>query len=126
MSIRYVLDTSAWIEYFLATDKKIQEIVSNNELGTPIMVIAELSDKYARDKADFSDSFDFIKTKSRILRLSLNSYSNAGSLKNIQRKTHPSFGLADALIYLTAKENNAILVTKDNDFKDMDNVMLLE
>ena len=125
MSIKYAIDTSAWIEYFNGSNKKISDIIENSATGTPLIVIAELSDKFCREKIDFREYFNFINSKSKLLQLSLNVCMTAGQLKTKMRKERQSFGLSDALIYLTSIENGSVLVTKDLDFTGMDKIILI-
>jgi len=44
----------------------------------------------------------------------------------LSRRAIKDFGIADAIIYLTALENSSILITKDDDFEGMNNVVVLK
>ena|SRR3989338_7090786 len=129
MANNYLLDTSAWIEYFAGTalGEKVKEVIENgeNSLATCILSIAEISDKLSKENERFDKSFAFIKNKSKIFGLTLDACSEAGKLKSGRRATKKDFSLADAIIYLTAKENSCKLITKDSDFENMPNIELL-
>ena len=60
----YLLDTYAWIEYFIASKEgeKVNNLVKHQIVHTSIISIAELSDKYHREnlmngKEDINLSF---------------------------------------------------------------------
>ena len=127
MSHKYLLDSSAWIEYFAGTafGKEIKNIVEGEELVTCVLSIAELSDKFNRDKERFEAFLAFIKKMSFIAPLSVSSCTASGSLKALRRTTKKNFGLVDALIYLTAQEHRCLVLTKDDDFNGMTDVIVL-
>lgn len=128
MTNRYLVDSSAWVEYFAGTElgKEIKDIIEKEEIATCILSIAELSDKFSREKEKFDASLSFIKNKSVILDITLSSCIESGKLKAERRKIKKDFGLVDAIIYLTAKESHCILIARDDDFKGMENVIVLE
>ena len=127
MANKYMLDSSAWIEYFIGseTGAKVRNIVENHATTTCILSAAEISDKFSGEKEKFEEFLGFINNRSSIAGLTLSACAQSGKLKADRRKVRKEFGLLDAIIYLTAKENSCILVTKDNDFKGMENVELV-
>ena len=130
MTNKYLLDSSAWIEYFSGTPigEKVKSILEGEDTAivTCMLSIAEISDKFSKENEKFDRSLAFIKSISPVVNLTLNSCSEAGKLKAQRRKTKKEFGLVDAIIYLTAKENSCILLTKDDDFENMDDAILLK
>jgi predicted nucleic acid-binding protein len=122
-----MIDASAWIAYLEGSEEGAQvcDIVENGEAVTCILTIAELADIHARRGKPFMQNYEFIKTSSKIVELPVIACLSAGKLKWEQRKRQSSFGLADALIYLTAQEHKCVLVTKDRDFKGMKDVVIL-
>jgi predicted nucleic acid-binding protein len=50
----------------------------------------------------------------------------AGETKKEMRKSHPNFGLADAIIFETAQSVNAPVLTGDEHFKDVENVIYIK
>ena len=123
-----MLDSSAWIEYFAGTPlgDKVREIVEKEETATCILSVAEISDKFSKEKEKFNRFLIFIKNTSSIFNITLHSCSEAGKLKAERRAVKKEFGIVDAIIYLTAKENSCILITKDGDFENMNNVILVK
>lgn len=124
MNFEYLLDSYAWVEYYLGSEKgvKIKDIVETKNIATPLLAIAELSDKFARENSDFTSLFQFINSRSTILPLTAEIALDSGKFKLEMRKRFKQFGLVDALIYLTAKKNNLKLLTSDMHLKGLDNV----
>lgn len=122
-----MIDASAWIAYLEGSEAgiKVCDIVENNEAITSILTIAELADIHARKGKPFMQTYEYVKTSSKIVNTPLLACLNAGKLKTEQRKKQSSFGLLDALIYLTAQEQDLVLVTKDRDFTGLKGVVIL-
>ena len=120
MSKPIVIDAYAWIEFFRGSQqgKKLADLLNKEELITPSMVIAELSFKYAKEKIDFINRFNFIKTKSKICPLDSNLASIAGKIRYI-RKHINGWGIADSIILATAKLFKANILTGDEHFRDL-------
>jgi len=122
MSFEYLVDTFAWIEYYLGEDVNLKLLIETKDIATPTLVIAELSDKFTRENENFDDFFKFISSRSKIIPLSAEIALKSGKFKSEMRKKYKQFGLADAIIYLTAKINNSKLLTGDPHFKGLDDV----
>ena len=120
MSSEFVIDTYAWIEYYLGDNTSLKLLIENKDIATPALVIAELSDKFTREKEDFSDFFKFISSRSKIIPLTSEIALEAGKFKSMMRKKHKQFGLADSIIYLTSKLSDAKLVSGDPHFKGLE------
>src|SRR3989338_5656414 len=73
MSFDYLIDSYAWVEYYTGSKKgiKIKEIIETKNIATPILAIAELSDKFARENNDFNELFQFINSRSTIIPLNV-------------------------------------------------------
>ncbi len=127
MKNKYMLDSSAWIEYFKGSvvGEKVNDVIEKEEILICTLSIAEISDKFAREKEDFEKFLVFIKNVSAIIDITISSCSESGKLKMERRKVKKEFSLADAIIYLTAKENSCILMTKDRDFEDMKDIVII-
>ncbi|MHA1729886.1 MAG: type II toxin-antitoxin system VapC family toxin [Promethearchaeota archaeon] len=128
-NINYLFDTYAWVEYFLGTEKgeKVKFLLEENEISTSIISIAELSDKYYRERLfeEWKERYNFIINKSAILPISLKCVENVGQRKWELRKTKKGIGLVDSLIIETAKENSLLVVTGDPHFSNLENVYFL-
>lgn len=116
---KYIIDSSAWFEYFEGTEKgiKLKKIIEEETIATAIIAIAKLSAIFERDSKSFEKSLQFIESRAAILNLSIEAAVNSGKLKNKIRKNNPKFGLADAMHLALAIEEEAILITCDHDFE---------
>ena len=128
MSYDYVLDSYAWKEYFDGTKKgqRVAELLTRFRIATPVLVLAELSDVFERSHLNFEVPLRFIQSKSSIIPLHQEIAIKAGVFKVQKRKIISDFGLADAIIYMTAQYTGARLVTGDLHFSKSDDVHFLE
>ena len=127
MDEKYVIDSFAWIEYFLGTkkgEKAAQFIESRNGI-TPSIVIAELSAKYSKEGREFSNKLKFIKFNTSIAILNDEIAEFSGRIRTKERKKKSTFGIADAVIYATALKLRAKIVTGDPHFSDIKEALLI-
>jgi len=124
MNTKYLIDSSAWIEYYLGENVNLKVLIETEDIATPVLVIAELSDKFAREGEDFNGFFKFIHSRAKVIPLDIGVALDSGSFKIQMRKKFKQFGLADALIYLSAEALNAQLVTCDIHFNKLDGAIL--
>ena len=124
---KYVIDTSAWIEYFGMSTKgaKIKEIIETEEVATSIIGVAELAYFCEKEGHDAKKIIDFVSTHSAILSMSIQLAMQAAKIKKKMRERNGKFGLADAIHLSTASDENATLITTDNDFAGVENVMVV-
>jgi predicted nucleic acid-binding protein len=123
-----VLDTSAWVEYLEGSKigKIVNEYVTDNEILTPSIVLVELSCKSEKEKWNFEEILRFIKSKSLIIGLTENTIIKCGNTYVNQRKIKSKFGIIDAIILTLTKENNAKILTKNNDFSNINEAIMLK
>ncbi len=126
MSYKYIFDTFAWVELFDGTEKgkKVLLLLEEDVVATSVIVLAELSDKCRRENWNIEPFLQYIRAKAMILPLSQEIAIKSGFYKTELRKICRNISLPDAIHYTTARENNAILVTGDSDFKDVKNNVL--
>ena len=128
-STNFLFDTYAWIEYFLGSNEGeiVKKLLEKENISTSIISIAELSDKYYREGLikEWDKRYSYIINKSNILQISLEIAKNVGLSKYTFRKKDKSVGIADSIIFETAKQHNLIIVTGDPHFKDIDNLFFL-
>ncbi|MBI4363067.1 MAG: PIN domain-containing protein [Euryarchaeota archaeon] len=123
--IETVVDSSAWIEYFRGTPEgaRTRDSIEAGECGTPMLVLAELSDKYHRMRwPSWEADVKFVLSRSAILELTQEIAMRAGETKARLRKKAPDFGLVDAIIYETARSVGADLLTLDSHFAGLERV----
>ncbi|MEK6988458.1 MAG: PIN domain-containing protein [Candidatus Thermoplasmatota archaeon] len=125
-----VLDSYAWVEYFRGTEagRAVAEELETALVGTPLVVLAELRDKYVRERVpDWPRDLAFIKEATALLAEDERIAVRAGETKNRMRdQGRKDFGLIDGIIYETARAVDAILVTGDPHFRDVRGVRFLE
>ena len=115
----YVLDTSAWVEYFQNSPlaDKAAAFINNCPCFTPTIVVAELQATFLRDGADFSKAFRFIEAKTPVLSLNKKIALAAGKLRFERKKINQKWGMSDAIVLATAREIGAKVITGDEDFR---------
>lgn len=122
----FVIDSCGWIEYFtrgplLEQFKKY--ILKNNKIITPSVIIFEVYKalKLKRNEEEATEFVSVIVNRSTIINLTKETVINAADL-SLEYK----LSLADALIYATAKEYKAKLVTSDPHLKNLENVVYIK
>ena len=125
-SERFVVDSTGWVEY-LADGPKAPAFATYLEkpesLFLPTIVVYEVYKKLLRERSEslaqhfLSDAFGF---QERIVPLEI---SLAQFAARISMET--KLAMADAIIYASAKANDAMLVTSDSHFSGLDFVTLI-
>ncbi len=115
-----VFDTYAWIEYFLGSDEgKVVESYMKENIITPFIVLLELSYRADKEGWNFKQYLNFIKLKSKITGITEEFVMKFGPAYNKMKKETPGIGMADAIVLLSAAEENAKILTGDQHFKNM-------
>lgn len=117
----YVIDSFAWFEYFLGSHAGMRAkpyIEAGNAL-TPTIVIAELADKYTRERMSFSEKLNFILIRTQDTALDIAIAQQAGMLNKERKRVAKRWGLADSIVLATARSRNAKIVTGDEHFRDL-------
>jgi len=123
-----LLDTSVWIDYFQATEKgaAIKSSLENNEqVYTCPLTVAEISVWCCKNNKEVSEFVQLIKNLSKILDVSEDILIESGKIYSEQRKKNNKISLIDCIIYASAKIHGLLLLTKDNDFKNLEGVKFL-
>ncbi len=120
-----VIDTFAWIEYFAgsARAEKARPYIEKGDAITPALVVAEFTDKYAREGIDPKERLKFIRAKTAIAPLDDDIAEAAGRISAARRSRVSGWGMADSCVLATARARGAKVVTGDNHFKDLDDVI---
>lgn len=126
----YVIDAYAWVEYFAGSDlgAVVCGIVEEEEnlIVTNAITIAELASKFKRSGKEFSEPKKVLLSLSRIQEVDGAFAEEAGNLHAELRTTRKHLGLADAFVIATARRHKAKIVTGDQDFKGLKDVVLLK
>ena len=127
-----VLDTYAWIEYFIGSKKgqKVREFLIKEDGKTPSIVLAEIARKYLREgfeEGEIRKRLEFIVAKTEIINIDVKISIKAAELY-FKLLDHARKGglrtpsLADALIYAMALLSGERLLTGDKLFKGLTKV----
>ena len=117
----YLVDSFAWIEYFSgsAAGARAKSFIEGSRGITPTIVIAELSEKYQRERLAFDEDLDFIISRTRVVPLDTAIAEKAGVLNHERKRKVRRWGLADSIVLATAREHKARIVTGDEHFRDL-------
>ena len=117
----HVIDSFAWIEYFSGSEagNEARPSIEGGNGMTPTIVIAELAEKYRREKLAFAGDLDFITSKTRVVSLDAGIAERAGALNHERKRVVKRWGLADSIILATARQHKAKIVTGDQHFRDL-------
>src|SRR3970040_228966 len=110
-----ILDSFAWVEYFRGTEagQAAAEELEAAVVGTPLVVVAELRDKYVRERVpNWPRDLAFIQEMTTLLPEDERIAVRAGETKNRMRaQGRRDFGLIDGIIYETARAGDSRLRT---------------
>lgn len=129
--MKYVIDSYAWIEYFMGTKtgEKVKPIIENTEEKiTPTICLAEIYAKTLRAENDelAEKQRIFIKEKSALAPLDEITAVEAAMLTSKLKREIPGWELADSIVYATALIKKAEVVTGDEHFKKLKNVTYIK
>ncbi|MBI2498949.1 PIN domain-containing protein [Candidatus Woesearchaeota archaeon] len=126
---KYVIDTYAWVEYFIGSEKgeRVKQFVetSENEIFTSIVTIAEITSITKRENRDAEQIYLKIIDLSTVYGLDKEFSKEGGLLHAEIKKKIKDFGLIDAFILLTARKLNAKVITGDKHFKGFKEAILI-
>ena len=126
--MKFLIDSSAWIEYFEGSSKGSQVnnfLVENNEIVTLPINIAEVVSYIERKKGNSESAYNVIVKRSNILSLTPKIAKESGILHSKMKKDNVGFSLADSFMIITAKSIAANLITCDNHFKSFKEAILI-
>lgn len=130
------MDSYAWIELFLGSEKgkKVVEIVSSaDEVITPDLVLAEIGRKYIREGAnekEVKNRLKFIEENSVVACLDADISIEGGKAylellekSKKERKNKPA--LTDSILLALARKYSAKIVSGDKIFEGMKELILI-
>ena len=127
--MKYIIDAYAWIEYLIGgkLGEKVREIIlSNEEIISLNITIAEVISKINRKKGNIDIAYNAINTNSKIIDITPEIAKEAGILHAETRKQIENFGLVDALLVITAREMRAKILTGDHHLKNFKEAIFIE
>jgi len=130
--MRYVVDSFAWLEYFMGTDagEKARKIIdsSADEKLTPTICVAEIYAKVLRveglERAELQRAF--IKSRSALVSLTEEIAIEAAKVDVEMKKKVAGWGLADSIVLGTARRKKAKVLTGDEHFLNMPETTFIE
>lgn len=126
----YLIDTYAWIEYFLGSKKgeRLKELFDDdkNEFYTVECCLAEIQGWALKNNQPFEELFKIIRMNSTLTELTPHDWIDAGKERFEQRKRQKDFGLIDATLLVKQKELGGKVISGDPHFKGMKQAVFLE
>ena len=128
----YFIDSSAWIAYFFGQNPKTKNFLENiapnftqppRIIYTSSISLYEVKKKFLKSGFTVFESIkalEVMKSKSVIIDI-----TESICEKSAEISISHSLCLADALIYTSAKNQKATLITLDNDFRELEGVELI-
>ena len=129
--MKYVIDSYAWIEYFMGTTmgEKVKSIIDGSEEKiTPTICLAEVYSKTLRvENQEIAEKQrSFIKEKSSLAPLDEITSVEAAQIQNKMKKETDGWGLADSIVYATGLIKKGEVVTGHEHFKKLKNVIFIK
>ena len=117
-----LLDSSGWIEFF--TDGPLAEryagyLTAKHKLITPTIVLYEVYKKITREREEETA----LVFAGRLNATRLVQLTESIALLAADMSLRYGLAMADAIVYATARDQNAELVTGDADLKDLPGVV---
>jgi predicted nucleic acid-binding protein len=129
--MRYVIDSYAWLAYFMGTKagENAKPIIENSEEKiTPTICLAEVyAEALKVENQETAEKYKtFIKEKSAIASLDESTAVESAKVDVKMKKEIDGWGLADSIVYATAIVKKAEVVTGDEHFKKLKNVVFIK
>lgn len=129
--MRYIIDSYAWIEYFMGTKagEKVKLIVEGmEEKITPTICLAEVYAKTIRVEGEelAEKQRAFIRERSVIHPLDEKTAIESARIDVAMKKKVKGWGLADSIVYATGLIKKSVIVTGDEHFKNLENVIFIK
>lgn len=123
---RILLDSSAWLSYFLAENDLSRRFIEEEDhlLMTSVLSIFEIKRKMLLKRAKeakVEEFIKFVKTRSLLIDVNEKICNNAVDL-SLKHNLHTM----DSLIYCSAILNNATLISGDAHFSGLEHVFILK
>lgn len=111
-----LVDSSAWLAYYFGESDEVKNIIDSDALLlTSSLSLFEIRKKLLKLNKDPIAVLNFIKQRSGIIVPTIRIVEKAADIA-IDKK----LGAIDAMIYTSARLNNARLLTCDNDFRELE------
>ena len=135
MSSKYIIDAYAWIEYFRASKygEVAKEYIESANSVTPSIVVSEVSRKLQKEIELGNETvegrlkrLEFISATSQVVELDFELAVVAGKTDCEMKKKEKGWGLADSIVLCTARKLKGKVVTGDEHFRDLKEVIFIK
>lgn len=135
MTSKFVIDAYAWIEYFRASKygEVAKEYIENADSVTPSIIVAEVSRKLQKEIELGNETaegrlkrLEFINANSQVVDLDFDLAVTAGETDLEMKKKTKDWGLADSIVLCTARNLNGKVVTGDEHFRSLKEVIFIK
>lgn len=135
MNSKCIIDSYAWIEYFRASKygEVAKEYIESADSVTPSIVVAEVSRKLQKEIELGNETPDgrlkrleFINATSQVVDLYYELAVDAGKIDCEMKQRVRDWGLADSIVLCTARSLKGKVVTGDEHFRDLKEVILIK
>ncbi len=122
-----LLDTSAWIEFFIgsAKGKRVKEVLDKDDCYTSIVSLAEVTNWALKENREVHYLISTIKQLSNVMELDEDITVLAGKLNFERKKIIKKWGMLDSFILASGSIYGLEIITKDGDFRDLQEVEIL-
>ena len=125
----YLLDTYAWVEYFIGSTKGefVKGMVEdeNSVIYTPECCLAELKGWAIREGVDFEELYRIVRKLSDIHCITTEDWLEAATVRSEMRKKAKDFEMMDALIVAQQRRLGCKVVSGDAHFEGVEGAVLL-
>jgi toxin FitB len=122
--VKVVLDSSGWIEFFTdgpLADRYAAYFTPKYELITPTIVLYEVYKKIKRERGEETA----LLTAGRLNATQIVHLTESIAFLAADVSLQYGLAMADAIVYATAKDQDAEVVTGDADLKDLSGVVYI-
>lgn len=125
--LMYLIDTYAWVEYFIGSNKGkvVKKLIEQEKNATPECVLAELKGWAIRESLDFEELYTIVRKLSDIQCITTSDWLEAASIRSEMRKISKDFGMIDALIIAQQKRLGYKVVSGDPHFENIEDTIFL-
>jgi len=118
---KFFFDTSAWLCYFGESSNKVKEIVEEDgQIYTSALSLLELKRKLKKKKVSDVEQkklLEFLSTRTVWINVNLEIAAKSSEFENLHT--------VDSIIYASCLITESTLITLDNDFRGLKNVVII-
>lgn len=125
----YIIDSYAWIEYFIGSKKgeRVRKLFDDedNSFFALDCCLAEIHGWALKNNQDAGRLLRIIRADSDILHVKENDWVEAGLVRYDERKEQEDFGLIDSALIVKQKEMGCQIISGDLHFKGKKGIIFL-